>query len=351
MKSIDQIYSEMMAAFTQRSGLEPGSGGDLAVRLYAVAAQVHALYLQAEWTQRQCFPQSATGQFLDYHAALRGVERKGAVRATGVLRFSVSGPSSAPLSVPAGTVCMTAGLIRFETLEDAVLKTGNTFVDVPAQAVSPGAAGNVAAGTILTMAVAPTGVAACSNPSAFSGGVDDENDDDLRVRILDTYRRLANGANAAFYYQQAMSFEEVAAATVEPRARGIGTVDVVIATAAGVPPQELLERVQSYFDEVREIAVDVSVLSPVPQSVNVSVKIQTADNYDQSSVVERVKNTVQSMFNGEFLGKNVLLAELGSVIFDVEGVENYSILSPAADITVSHQTLPVLGSIQVEVMD
>ena len=145
MKTIDEIYSEMLTIFTERTGLDAGAGGDLAVRFYAVAAQIHALYLQAAWTEKQCFPQTATGEYLDYHAELRGVERKGAAAASGVLRFSVGTAATADLTVPAGTVCMTAGLVRFETTAEGVLAAGGTDVDVPAVAVETGEAGNVAA--------------------------------------------------------------------------------------------------------------------------------------------------------------------------------------------------------------
>lgn len=350
MKTIDEIYSEMLTIFTERTGLDAGAGGDLAVRFYAVAAQIHALYLQAAWTEKQCFPQTATGEYLDYHAELRGVERKGAAAASGVLRFSVGTVATADLTVPAGTVCMTAGLVRFETTAEGVLAAGKTYVDVPAVAVETGEAGNVAAGTILTMSVAPAGVAACTNPAPFSGGADDEDDDSLRARVLETYRRLANGANAAFYHQKAMSFEEVAAATVEPRARGVGTVDVVIATAGGIPEASLLDEVQEYFDSVREIAVDVQVLAPVLQSMDVSVAVKVAENCDSESVLEKVRNVLSGWFSGERLGQAVLLAELGAAVFAVDGVENYAFSEPAADIDIDGGTLPSLGTLKVEEM-
>lgn len=60
----------------------------------------------------------------------------------------------------------------------------------------------------------PVGVTACSNPEAFSGGSDPEEDESLRARILESYQRLPNGANAAYYQQVAMSHTGVAAATV-----------------------------------------------------------------------------------------------------------------------------------------
>lgn len=351
MKTIEEIYREMQDIFTQRTGLEAGASGDLAVRFYAVAAQIHALYLQAAWTERQCFPQTATGDYLDYHAQLRGVTRKKAAKAEGVLRFTAAQVAETERIIPAGTVCMTAGLVRFETAEDGVIPAGELSADIPARAVEPGTAGNAAAGTILTMAVAPTGVAACTNPEAFSGGTEDEEDEVLRVRVLETYQRLANGANAAFYQQKAMDFEGVSAVSVLPRSRGVGTVDVIVAGPGGLPEQEVLDRVQEYFQSVREIAVDVQALAPEVRKVDVSVRVKAEVNRDQAAVLEQVRQAVSGWFNGQRLGKAVLRARLGDLVFNVDGVENYTLISPAADLTVEKQVLPVLGELTVEAMD
>ena len=241
MKTIDEIYQEMLACFGARTGLEPREGCDLSARLYALAAQVYSLYIQADWVARQAFPQTAEGLYLDYHAQLRGLERKPAVAAEGQVVFTALDAAPLPREIPRGTVCMTAGLVRFETVSDAVLEAGALQVQVPVRALEAGAAGNVSAGTILSMAVAPMGISACKNPEACAGGADGETDDALRARVLDTYKRLPNGANTAFYQQGALSFDQVAAAAVIPRPRGVGSVDVVPATLEGVPGQELLE--------------------------------------------------------------------------------------------------------------
>ena len=64
MKSVEKIYREMLDCFAQRTGMRPAEGCDLAARLYAVAAQVYSLYVQAEWLGRQVLPQTAEGEFL-----------------------------------------------------------------------------------------------------------------------------------------------------------------------------------------------------------------------------------------------------------------------------------------------
>lgn len=350
MKTVDEIYREMTEIFSEHTGLEAGAGGDLAVRFYAVAAQIHALYLQAAWTERQCFPQTANGDFLDFHAELRGIERKKAAAAVGKIRFSIPEAIQKDLMIPVGTVCMTAGLVRFVTTRKGFLTAGELYVDVAAQAVEAGAAGNVAENTILTMAVAPAGVALCTNPEAFAGGADEETDEELRSRVLATYRRLANGANAAYYEQQAMAFDEVSAAVVLPRARGIGTVDVIVAAQEGVPEQELLDEIQAFFDEAREIAVDVQVRAPELAEVDIAVAVRVAPSYEPERVKAAVGEAIAGCFGGKQMGKDVLLAQLGAAVYAVPGVENYAFSAPAADVAVQENVLPVLGALSVEEM-
>ena len=350
MKTIDEIYREMLACFGEETGLEPREGTDLSARMYALAAQVYALYVQADWVTRQAFPQTAEGEYLDYHAQLRSLERKPALPAQGTVRFTAGEAAQSDRSIPQGTVCMTAGLVRFETTQAAVLPAGELTVDVPVQALEPGTAGNVSAQTVVSMAVAPMGIASCTNPQAFAGGADGEGDEELRARILDTFRRLPNGANAAFYEQGALSFDQVAAAAVIPKPRGLGSVDVIVSTLAGTPGEELLEQLQDYFEQRREIAVDVQVKAPTPVTVNVAVQVKAKGGWDKTQVLDQVEETLESWFDGKLLGQDVLLARLGSLIYGCDGVENYAVSAPAADLAVDADELPVLGTLSVEEM-
>lgn len=348
MKTVDQIYQEMLACFGGKTGLEPREGCDLSARLYALAAQVYGLYVQAEWVVRQAFPQTAEGEFLDRHAQLRSLERRPASAAEGVVRFTAGEAATAPRTIPRGTVCMTAGLVRFETTGDAVLEAGELTAEAPVRALEAGRAGNVSAGAIAAMAVAPVGIAACTNPAPCAGGADGETDAALRERVLESFKRLPNGANSAFYQQGALSFEQVAAATVIPRPRGVGSVDVVPATLAGLPSQELLDELEDYFQARREIAVDLKVRAPRTTTVNIAVQVEVQAGRDRDRVLAQVRQALEDWFTGRLLGQDILRAKLGEIIFHCDGVANYAITAPAADLPVSSDTLPLLGALTVE---
>ncbi|MCI8650962.1 MAG: baseplate J/gp47 family protein [Oscillospiraceae bacterium] len=349
MKTVEEIYDEMLGVFRRETGAEASAVSDLSVKLYAVAAQVYGLYAQAQWLARQCFPQTAEGEYLDRHGQLRGLERRQATPSEGTIRFSVDEAAGTELTIPAGTVCATAGLTRFETVEQAVLKAGETSVEAAARAMEPGSGGNVPAGSILVMATPPVGVSRCSNPDAFRGGVDTEGDEALRARILETYKRMPNGANAAFYEQGALSFDQVAACTVLPRVRGRGTVDVAVAVQSGLPGEALLQELTEYFQSRREIAVDVLVKAPAVKSVNVTVKVTAKEGAEPAEVKTRVEQVIREFFSGERLSENILTARLNSLVFAQEGVANCKITAPTADVAVGAGELPQLGTLKVEV--
>ena len=348
MKSIEEIYQEMLAVFSRETGMALSGTGEQAVRMYALAAQVYGLYQEAAWVRAQCFPQTAVGEDLDRHAFLRGLSRREAARAEGTLRFSVETAAERNLPIPAGTVCVTAGLTAFETTEAGVLPAGSLWVELPARAVEPGEGGNVAARTIRTMTVAPAGIAAVINPAPFTGGGAGEDDEALRARVLETYQAMPNGANAAYYAQQALTVPGVAAVRVLPKSRGLGTVDVVVASPAGVPAQSLLEQVRALLAEKREIAVDVEVTAPTALPVTVLVQVKAEKGQNAGEVRNAVKEAIRASFDGTRLGQDVLLAKLGQLIYSVPGVENYTIVSPAADVEVSDRQLPTLSTLSVE---
>ncbi|MBD5134194.1 MAG: baseplate J/gp47 family protein [Clostridiales bacterium] len=347
MITLEEIYQGLASEFQAQTGQTAGGSSELAVRFYAVAAQIYSLYVQAEWTRRQCFPQTAQGEELDKHAQLRGVDRRQATRAVGTVRFYVDQVRETDLEIPAGTVCMTAAGERFATDVEGAVPAGELYGEVPVTAAAAGAAGNVGQGTIVYMALPPVGVTACANPAPLSGGQDEEGDGELRERVLATFRRLANGANNAFYEQTAMSFDGVAAVTVLPRNRGVGTVDIVPAAQGGVPDQELLDALQAHFDRVREIACDVKVLPPTAETVDVSVKLWAREGWEFEAVAAAVRQKLEGWFNGERLGKALPRAQLISLIYGVDGVANCRLAQPEEDLDLDSVTLPVLGQLTV----
>ena len=345
MEELNAIYERMRAIFAEEAGFVPNDGCDAMVRLYALASEVQSLLAQADWVLDQSFPQTAVGQYLDYHAETRALTRLPAAKAAGVLRFS------AWKGLDVVNHAFTTRVGGVSQNEFAAMNLGfargESYVDVPASALESGGSGNAIAGAIHLMSVYPVGITQCTNPEAFSGGSDEESDEKLRERVLTSYKRLPNGANAAFYEQEAMSFPNVAAAKAVGRARGIGTVDVYVSTHAGAPDEKLLGEIEAVLQKKREIAVDVEVKAPTEKTVNMSAELTAEQGWTMQEITDAATAALQAYFTGERLGEAVYTAKLASILYGVEGVKNCHLLTPDEDVSVSATELPVLGTVTI----
>jgi len=347
MKEAREIFSEMLTIFEEKTGMTMTESADLAVRLYAAAAELESLYGYCDWALRQSFPQTATGEYLDKHAQMRFLSRKQGEKARGSVTFYLSEMQTEDVIVPAGTVVTTASLVRFQTLEDAVIGAGSLSAQAPAEAEEAGAHGNVPAGMVTKMPQMPVSVTGCENPAAFTGGADGESDETLRQRVLDSYKRLPNGANAAFYESLVLQHEDVSAVKVLPRRRGAGTVDIVAAGKLGIPSAALLSELKKEIDRYRELAVDVQVLAPDAIPVSVHLTVWPREGVTEEEAYTAATAAVGSFFDGALLGKSVYLAELGSRVFATGKVKNYTITSPQEDVLCGETELPILSELTV----
>lgn len=233
------------------------------------------------------------------------------------------------------------------TTADGVIAAEELYADIPAEAESVGTSGNAGAETITVMTRAPEGVSGVLNPKAFTGGSGAETDEELRARVLDSFIRLPNGANAAFYELRALSHAGVEAAVVIPRMNGIGTVGVVIAAPEGVPSEALLQQVQDDLDAVREIAVDVTVLAPEVQAVGVTAQLLPKTGVSFETAKAAAEKAVRALFTGALLGKSLYRAAILSAIFETGTVQNVKLLQPETDIDGTERTLCRLGEVTI----
>ncbi len=350
MKTADRIYQEMCNNYKEITGVSVNDGCDMAIRLYAAAAQIESLYVYNDWVKKQCFPQTATGEYLDLHAEMRGLKRIEAGRSMGYIRFLTESPANRDIEIPQGTICVTASGLRFETYRSGTIGIGETSCECLSRAIEKGTDGNVKANTVVYMEEAPIGVSSCFNELDFVGGTDAEDDNALRERILANYSSLPNGANAAFYEKLVMNVSGVSAAKVLPKIRGLGTVDIVITGTEGLPSATLINRVLNEIDEAREICVDIQVYGPSTKTVDVEIGIEVESEYSFDTVSEEVKKAIGDYFTGELLGCEILKAMLGSIIYSVEGVHNYAICDPMEDVEINSTELPVLGTLTVKAL-
>lgn len=349
MKTYDEILSSMQEKFIQLSGLEPDDASDIGIRIKVLAGEIFSLLSNIDWLKRQVFPQTAVGEYLDLHAQQRGLERKEAAKSTGTLTFSRTSPLLYDVSIPKGTVCSTSGTdpIRVVTTNKVILYAGEYSVSAPAEAEQGGPSGNLAIDSVSIMVTPPPGISSVTNSTPFTGGSNAETDDELRERLLYSYKNIPNGTNTAFYKNEVSKYSGVNSVSVVPKARGAGTVDIYVDTDSQ-DANTLITKIQNDLNSLREINVDVLVQAPSAIQCSVYFNLWVDPAYDFNAVKLACVATVTSYINSLGIGKKFYLSGVGNAIFNVPGVVNYSfITSLCSDKTITNTQIATVGTIGV----
>ncbi len=350
-KTHEQIIAEMLADFASEiNNANISDASDIAIKAKVYASLINGLYYNQKWILKQMFPQTADSPYLEMHAARKGVFRKESNKSQGILRFSRYVADVVDRIVAPENECSTkpdrdGNKVLFAPTKAITLSAGQLYIDVPAAAVYAGSSGNVAANSITEMIVPPDGFDYVINPEAFLDGADIEDLEVFRARFLDYCANPENGGNETDYEKWALEVPGVTSAKALSLNRGNGTIDIVIAGANGVPSQALIDEVQAYINSKRQVGCDPRVIAPTPVAVNVTATIEPKEGYQLNDISEKIIENIQKCINSVKIGGKVLLSDLRNAIHDSEGVYDYDVTSPVANVVLNPTDLAVVGNI------
>ncbi len=326
METYEQILRRMTDKYEERTGTSPDSASDIGIRMKVLAGEVFSLQSEYEYVKRQMFPDTAEGEYLDRHAQQRGLTRRSGTKAQGEVMFCLDIPLDYDVTIPEGTVLSTRGddPQRFVTKSEVTISSGRLSAPSIAEAINEGSDGNVAPDTITVIVTPVHSLLRVVNEYKMSDGTDEESDEQLRRRVLNSFVNIPNGTNKAFYIQSTLEVEGVRAAGVVAGVRGAGTLDVYIMSDNGDPSEELKSSVKTHLESLREINVDIEVGTLVRVPINIYVSVSVKSGYDFAEVEENIREAIEEYFSLIGAGENFYLSEVGEYIQHVEGVDNYT---------------------------
>lgn len=201
------IYNTLITGLEHRVG-EPLYPGDER-RIYgeALAAVFVSLYNTMDDIGRQTLLRYARGEVLDAIGERLDVHRLEGDKSATIMRFSLSVPVGFNITIPTYTKVTPDGEVYFATDHVAVLKAGDTYVDIPVSAMETGTGFNgYAPGTISTLVDMIPYIESVVNLTETSGGDDGEpyttdGDDRFRERIrLAPAKRSTAGPELSYIY-------------------------------------------------------------------------------------------------------------------------------------------------------
>lgn len=324
LSSYSEIYNNMKDKYAELTGIVVDDVSDIGIRFAVLASEIYSLYCKCEWVKNQMFPNTAIGYSLDLHASQRDITRKNGTKSTGVLTFSTNAVATENINIPADTIVGTNGddMVTFRTLQSATILTGQSSVNINAEAVNIGKNGNCPRGSINTIVTLVPLVDNVTNNSAFTGGTDVESDTELQKRIIDSFINASNGVNKAYYKNLCLAIDGVASVGVIPRNRGNGTVDIFLAGQNGTVSDQIVQQANNLLDTAREINSDVRAFPAYETQVEIPLIIKLKDNYNWQEVTQNCRQVLDDIIYSRALGEGLKISHIIREIGLVAGVSD-----------------------------
>lgn len=174
--------------------LDTSTGTVVAKIIDAMANSISSVYLDQQLLTYSYDVDSKIDADLDNFVQLFGISRMAAVRSTGIATFGRSGDLTSTAFISVGTQVSDGSSPAnvFQCVTGGIIPVNVSSVNIPIQAINPGAQANVEAQTLTQTLTPLTGISTVTNASATSGGQAQESDTALRARFKATvFRNLA----------------------------------------------------------------------------------------------------------------------------------------------------------------
>lgn len=344
----NEIINKMKAAYFERCGESVKAFSDTSARLEAAASELFSLACETEFIFRQAFPQSAAGEYLDFHARLRDIHRKQSSKAMGELTFSVIEAAQNDIEIPKGIICSKAdeAFVQFITTESAVISAGNTEATVPAEALENGGEYNAPAGTVTVMVNPPAGIDGVTNNNAFSSGSDTESDSSLRERILSSYSIMQSGFTRDSLREGIMRNDDILDCAVNYDS---GVITVLLRLKTGADFESIKAEIEDSIAISRLFNCSVVVKNTAPKGYSLIADVKV-DDCDKNAVEEAVKAKLIEFAGNVRINRSVLLDEFVFAASSAGGVSHIEVSSPQIEYGVLNcpeEKYLVLNSVQV----
>lgn len=305
-KTYKQIIDAMKAyiAATQNKVTDLNEGSVIASILEAVAREISAEYISIV-SNIDTYQKKIAFQQFDF-------SKKEGLAATGYVVFVRDTAYRSNIDIPTGTEIATTDGVTFATVENVILESGSSeSPSVEVQCATIGTTGNVAANSIAVLNSTVPGLASVTNPIDFSGGVNEETDDEYESRfrefILGLGRSSVHGVRAAVLGINGIK----SCSIVEHFPADSGYNFTVYAeNGTGALPSDLSVEVQDVVigggdteTGCRAAGVRARVLAPTMEKLTITVRAAIDWSIPKMYVEEEMNAKIAAYINGLGIGE------------------------------------------------
>ena len=295
---------------------------------------------------------TAIGEDLENIVAILGVTRKHATYAEGTVVFGRSDEYATDIAIQYAQIVSTkqntnttdGSTVELMVIDDdAKLPAGDLEVIVNVRAMEPGVI-YLPANTITIMNTPIIGIEYVTNVIEFSGGSDEETDDELRLRAKQALAGLGKGTTTAIR-SAILDIDGVVDAIMLDLNRGVGTSDAIVITE-NIPPSEALQDEIAYAVSITKAAgVNVEVIYPTILTQNIVVTI--TDTTGASITEDEVNSTaiaIMNYCNNLSVGDVLIISQLERAIGNAINNEDIDVVVSTPNANVIPSSTQVIRS-------
>lgn len=292
MIKFDELLSNMKNAYFAECGENPSENAEALARIKAVCSELYNMACYGDFAFAQSFYQSATGEYLDLHANICGLSRKTPSKAKGALKFTISQPLDEDVVIPAGTICSLKDnpYIQFATLSNAIIPSGNLYVNADVEALGYGDEYNVTKTLDFVMVNPPAQVEGVEISKAIVGGNNAETDEMLRRRISASYDFIHNGIGKSYFVDRITNIDEVLDCNLISSG---SSLTVICRTKNSTISSTLKAEIEDALGAVMFFGGRLSVRAASETPVDLKVIVRGGHEGDVEGVLQRYFNAIR----------------------------------------------------------
>lgn len=317
--------------------------------IHWVASVILAERVKGNKAANQNLPSRAEGKNLDALAELfYATERTPALPAFCTVRFHISAAQSSAVLVPAGTrVTDGKQKLYWETLADAWVEIGDTYVDAQVRCQTAGTVGNGwAAGSIDTIVDVYDYYSAVENIAESDGGAEKLTDDEYYEILRASMDSLSTaGAKGNYVFRAKATSSQISDVVVNSPSPGEIRIYVLDEegqtwTSGGVTKKypgkagstlKGLVLAACNDDTVRPLTDKVVMSDPTEVSYDITLTYYISSQAEQTATIaQEVENVVDAYIKWQQgkLGRDINPSKLISMLMAISGIKRVAVTAP-----------------------
>lgn len=351
---VDEIHKRMLEQLPDDLDVSEGSYPWDFTRPTAIELSRFMQYNMNEAIQ-MIWPMFSSGIYLDYHGKIRNLPRKEGIAAHGDL--IISGKE--------GTTIKQGDLFSTESINDipSVSYSAESETIIPAEGevtiqvtcTENGSVGNTAANTIILKETENEGITSVTNPEAFTNGIDPEDDDAYRDRIVefDQTQEYSYIGNITDYKRWANEVNGVGSVSVIPAEDTSGLVTIVVVDGNGNPASdEICTSVYNHImrpdnPELRlpPPQAKLSVIPPSTQSITITATVQL-EVTDLATVKTDFMEKLKDYFIVAADENKIKYSKITEILGSISGVYDYkdvTLNGGTSNVSLEKNNLPIIS--------